>query len=223
MKCSFWTGGPFTWSMSGCIYIPYPALKPHTHTVTIWTRGHQHTLQLFLNTPKPLHLLFIFPNHFVFPCSIHLHSTAATLFLYFPSSICAHIISEACNEPDVYFSYYWLLQLRLLFPTGAGKMFLLSPPLLRHDSKTLHNSVLVITHPSKVPPGTECKLWDNCNPFPSAAHSAVANYRHQMLSVTLWTRLSTNNYNTKWVWLLHMAAKVKLRFSVLLAGADFVS
>ncbi len=87
-----------------------------THSDGMKTWDHLHTLQLLLDSPDLLHLLFIFPNPFVFPCSVHIRSTAATL------------------------SFFSLFHLHKMF------LFWTSPQSLRHDPKILYNSVHVITH-----------------------------------------------------------------------------
>ena len=172
MKCLFWTGGPFTRSMSGYIYMPYPALKPppHTHTHTQWWYEPE-TISIRSSCSS------ILPNPFIsclssqillFSLASYTYTARQPHFFYtiFPPPSAALIIYGACNEPAVDFSYYWLLQLKLLFPTEAGKMLLPSPPLLRHDSKILHNSVLVITHPSKFPQALSVNYGITATPSP---------------------------------------------------------
>lgn len=128
-------------------------------------------------SPSPSSPVYL-PESFCFPlfCT-HTQQGSHTFFLPFPFSIC---ISEPCNETSLfslwlfwkvmailYSSYDWLLQLRLLFPTGANNMHLLwtfpQPP--RHDPKILYKSVHNYS-PVKVLPGIVCILWDNCNVSP---------------------------------------------------------
>lgn len=135
-------------------------MQHSTHSDDMKTWNHLHTLQLLLDPLCPLHVLFIFQNPFVSPflCT-HMQHGSSTFFLFL---ICTSIRSELCNEtlPSDYFkklwlilqtrdsSYYWLLQVKHLFPTGANKTFLfwISLQPLRHDQKILYNSVHGITH-----------------------------------------------------------------------------
>lgn len=111
-------------------------LRSTSHTMRIWTWDHLHGLQLLPDSPHPLHLLFILHNPFVFPHSVHIGSTAATLsfFLFpFPSALLSPVLKQVFFSmmilkfwsPAILSSTYcWSLQLKLLFPTGAKKMYL---------------------------------------------------------------------------------------------------
>lgn len=86
-------------------HMPYPAAPPHT--VTIWKleiiciRS-----QLLLDSSYPLHLLFIFPNPFVFPCSVHICSTAATLSFFLPLPWAPPSFVSCVIKPTLFSDYF---------------------------------------------------------------------------------------------------------------------
>lgn len=86
-------------------HMPYPAAPPHT--VTIWKleiiciRS-----QLLLDSSYPLHLLFIFPNPFVFPCSVHICSTAATLSFFLPLPWAPPSFVSSVIKPTLFSDYF---------------------------------------------------------------------------------------------------------------------
>ena len=149
----------------------------HIHAVSCAETPHTHTQWWY--EPETISIRSscssILPNPFIsclssqillFSLASYTYTARQPHFFYtiFPPPSAALIIYGACNEPAVDFSYYWLLQLKLL--TEAGKMLLPSPPLLRHDSKILHNSVLVITHPSKFPQALSVNYGITATPSP---------------------------------------------------------
>lgn len=166
-----------------------PSLQTHTrhilrstsHTMRIWTWDHLHGLQLLPDSPYPLHLLFSLHNPSVFPHSVHIGSTAATLsfFLFpFPSALLSPVLKRAFFSMMILkfwslailsSTYCWSPQLKPLFPTGAKKMHLpwTFPPHHWGMAQKFFSSLSIITHLLKwILSGSVYILWDNCNLSP---------------------------------------------------------
>lgn len=94
---------PLTWSM--CVYTLFGT---HTHAVSCTEtemQHHQHTFQLLLDSPYRLHLLFIFLNPSVFPCSVHTQSSSHTFFFSLFHLHLHHFWTLWWNKPF----FLWLL------------------------------------------------------------------------------------------------------------------